>query len=265
MVDEFMADQPSGALDLLRAGQIQGYVTTRSLRRKQEEPMPVQVWVRGLGKDSPPQTTPIKALLGFKKYSAQDVLARANAVLGGVFTDKDDYPNPPIDQATLTSQANALSASIGAALDGGKKAIAERESQKKVVIKSLRQIGHYAEENCKDEMTIFLKSGYVAVSSTRTPAAPLSGSFRKIVPGGNSGQMLVTLVARANALSYILRWATVAPGGTLGTWIEQPVGTIRPPALVTGLTPGTAYAFQARAVTKAGYTDWSESVTRIAI
>lgn len=211
------------------------------------------------------QTTSIKAVLGFNKDSAKDVLARVNAVLGGVYADKDDYPNPPVDQATLKSQADALSAGITAALDGGKKAIAEREHQKRVVIKSLRQIGHYVEENCKDDMTIFLKSGFNAVSSTRTPASPLSGAFRKIAAGANSGQMLVTLVAIAEALSYVLRWAPVAAGGTLGTWIEQPVGTIRPPALVTGLTPGTAYAFQVRAVTKAGYTDWSESVTRIAI
>jgi PAS domain len=55
MVDEFMTDQPSGALDLLRAGRLQGYVTTRSLRRRQEEPMPVQVWVRALGRDTPPR------------------------------------------------------------------------------------------------------------------------------------------------------------------------------------------------------------------
>jgi len=54
-VDEFMTDHPSGALDLLRAGQLQGYVTTRSLRRRPEEPMPVQVWVRGLGTDTPPR------------------------------------------------------------------------------------------------------------------------------------------------------------------------------------------------------------------
>jgi DNA-binding CsgD family transcriptional regulator len=54
-VDEFMTDQPSGALDLLRAGRLQGYVTSRSLRRKQEEPMPVQVWVRALGTDTPPR------------------------------------------------------------------------------------------------------------------------------------------------------------------------------------------------------------------
>ena len=54
-VDEFMTDQPSGALDLLRAGRLQGYVTTRSLRRRQEQPMPVQVWVRALGTDTPPR------------------------------------------------------------------------------------------------------------------------------------------------------------------------------------------------------------------
>ena len=210
------------------------------------------------------KTLPIKASLGFKKNSAKDVLARVNAVLGGVFADTADYANPPVDQATLKSQADALSASISAALDGGKKAIAERQHQTEIVIKSLRQIGHYVEENCKDNMTIFLKSGYDAVTSTRAPATPLSESIRKIVPGGNSGQMLVTLIAQAAALSYVLRWAPAVPGGTLGNWTEQPVGTTRPPAVVTGLTAGTAYAFQVRAVTKAGYTDWSESVTRIA-
>ncbi|HEY2383841.1 MAG TPA: fibronectin type III domain-containing protein [Terriglobia bacterium] len=211
------------------------------------------------------KTIPIKALLGFRRNSANDVLARVNAVLGGVFTDTVDYPNPSIDLATLKSQADALSAGISAALDGGKRAIAEREHQKEIVIKSLRQIGHYVEENCKDDMTIFLKSGYDVVSTTRVPVAPLSDSIRKIVPANNSGQMLVTLIAQAAALSYVLRWAPVAAGGMPGNWTEQPVGTTRPPALVTGLTPGTAYAFQVRAVTKAGYTDWRESVTRIAI
>jgi DNA-binding CsgD family transcriptional regulator len=54
-IDEFMTDQPSGALDLLRAGRLQGYVTTRSLLRKQEQRVPVQVWVRALGTDTPPR------------------------------------------------------------------------------------------------------------------------------------------------------------------------------------------------------------------
>jgi len=209
------------------------------------------------------QPKSIKASVGFKRLSASDVLARANAVLDGVYTAKEDYANPPVDQATLKTQIDALSAGITAALDGGKKAVTAREHLKEVVIKSLGQLGHYVEANCKDDMATFLKSGFQPISTVRTPAAPLSESIRKIAPGNNSGQMEVTLVSQQDALSYQLRWAPVAPGGTPGNWTEQPVGNVKSPALVTGLTPGTAYAFQVRAVTNAGYTDWSESVTRI--
>jgi hypothetical protein len=206
----------------------------------------------------------IKASLAFKKSTAKDVLARATAVHGGVFTNKDDYSNPPVDEATLKSQIDALSVAIAAALDGGKKAIAAREHLKEVVIKSLLQLGHYVEEKAKDNMETFLKSGFQPKATTRTSTPPLSDAIRKIVPGTNSGQMQVSLMAQAAALSYQLRRAPVGPGGTLGDWVEQPVGKTKPAALVTGLTVGTTYAFQVRAVTNSGYTDWSESITRVA-
>lgn len=207
----------------------------------------------------------IKAALGFTKSSANDVVNRANAVLGGVFVDKEDYSNPPVDQATLKTQVDALSGGITDALDGGKKAIAQREHQKEVVIKSLRQLGHYVEENCNDNMSIFLKSGFQPVSTVRTLSPPLSASIRKIAPDDNSGQVKVTLVAQPGAFSYQLRWSPVVQGATPANWIELPVGRAKSPVLVTGLTPGTAYAFQVRAVINSGYTDWSESVTRFCI
>jgi len=182
------------------------------------------------------QAKPIKASVGFKKLSAGDVLARANAVLDGLYTAKDDYTNPPVDQATLKAQNDALSAGITAALDGGKKAVARREHLKEVVIKSLRQLGHYVEANCNDDMPTFLKSGFQPISTIRTPAAVLSESIRKIVPGKNSGQMEVTLVSQENAFSYQLRWAPVGPGGTPENRTERPVGRAKQAALVTGLT-----------------------------
>ena len=116
------------------------------------------------------KTKPIKASVGFKDAGA--VVARANAVLGGIFTAKDDYAVPPIAEATLKVQTDALSAAMAAALDGGKKAIAERNHEKEVVIKSLRLLGHYAQENCKDDMTTFLKNGFQAVTITRTAVQP---------------------------------------------------------------------------------------------
>ena len=48
-------------------------------------------------------------------------------------------------------------------------------------------------------------------------------------------------------------------------WISQPVVGIRSPTTISGLTPGVVYAFQARAVTKTGFTDWSDSVTRMCV
>ena len=37
------------------------------------------------------------------------------------------------------------------------------------------------------------------------------------------------------------------------------------PALLNGLTPGTTYAVQIRAYGTLGYTEWSDSVTRMVI
>jgi len=210
------------------------------------------------------QPKPIKASLGFKKLSPRDVLTRANAVLEGVYTAKEDYPHPPVEEAMLKTQVDALSAGITAALDGGKKAVAAREHLKETVMQSLRLLGHYAEENCKNAMPTFLKSGFQPIATVRTPASPLSECIRKIAPGKISGQMELTLVSQEDALSYQVRWAPLGAGGTPGPWMEQPVGNLKPAVLVSGLTPGTAYAFQVRAVTSAGsYTGWSESVTRI--
>ena len=39
------------------------------------------------------------------------------------------------------------------------------------------------------------------------------------------------------------------------------VPAVRPPTTITGLTPGTTYAFQAQALTNDGLGDWSDSVT----
>ncbi len=59
------------------------------------------------------------------------------------------------------------------------------------------------------------------------------------------------------AVSYLIQFAPVV-NGVVGSWTSKPVAGIKPPFLITGLTP-------ARALTETGYSDWSESVTRIAV
>src|SRR2546422_682938 len=150
---------------------------------------------------------PIKALGGYNKKSPTENLASANAVHSGIFTDPADYPTPPIDELTFKGTIDTLSAKITAALDGGKKAIAERNHQEQVVIKMMRQLGRYAEEACKDDMPTFLKSGFQAVSTVRAGSQPLSKYIRKIMHGKNSGQVHVAPVAVDGATAYEFRFS----------------------------------------------------------
>jgi hypothetical protein len=207
----------------------------------------------------------IKAQLGLSKMHARILLERANAVLAGLYSDPDDFGKPPIEEAVFKSNLDLLSTKITASLDGGKQAIAERDHQSAVVIKMMHQLAHHAEVNCKDEMATFIKSGFSAVSTVKAKKQPLSEFIRNIVYGPLSGQVLVTIVAVAAASSYELRWAPVGPGGTPGSWVSRIVAKTRPASPVTGLTPGTTYAFQVRSLIEAVYSDWSDSVTRMAM
>jgi hypothetical protein len=206
---------------------------------------------------------PIKPILGFVKVAPTEVLARANAVYAGIKENPTDFPAPTIDLAAFKGEIESLSSKITAALDGGRKSIAERNHQAQVVIRMLRQLGHYVEATCKDDMTIFLKSGFEAASASKTTSQALSQFIRQIRHGDNTGQVRVTIAADAGAFSYELRWAALGAGGAPGAWAAQPVSKTRPAALVAGLTPGVTYAFQVRSLGDSGYSDWSDSVTRI--
>src|SRR3989442_9123462 len=132
---------------------------------------------------SPIKAKPIKALGGYHKKSPAENLASANAVHSGIFTDPVDFPAPPIDEATFKGAIDTLSTKITAALDGGKKAIAERNHQEQVVIKMMRQLSRYSEEACNDDLPTFLKSGFQPKSTVTGAKQSLSQYIRKITPG----------------------------------------------------------------------------------
>jgi len=214
---------------------------------------------------------PIKAVLNLRTLTPEVVLSTSTHIFTEIYNNPNytppQAPAPPVDPATLKSANDSLAAAIAAAVDGGKKAIAQKKAQKEVVMKLLTQLAHYAEANCKDDVTIFLSSGFTAKSSTRTATPPVSESIRKIEPGPDSGHMLVSLMKYPGAASYEVRWAPVGADGVPGAWTTQAIGKIiKSPSTISGLKPATTYVFQARAVKKAGgYSDWSDSVTRVAV
>jgi hypothetical protein len=211
------------------------------------------------------KTKHIYVLHASKKKSPTDNLAYGNAVHSGLYTDTTDYPAPPIDEATFKGAIDTLSTKITAALDGGKKAIAERNHQEEVVFKMMRQLGNYVEIACKEDMPTFLKSGFQPKSTTSAAKQPLTQHIRKITAGKISGTMHMVLVSDPNADAYEVRSAATV-NGTPGTWTTQLLTKTRPGTTLTGLTPGTTYTIQVRSFADAtGFADWSDPVTRICL
>ena len=209
----------------------------------------------------------IKATLSFRRMAPEILVSTASAICTKLNNNLNfappESPAPPVDTATLQSAIDRLASANSTAQDGGKQAIAERNRQKEIVAKLLVQLAHYVEANCKDDMTIFLSSGLTPVPFTKSKTPPVSESIRAIEPGANSGEIQVTLMKQPGAASYEVRWAPVT-AGVPGAWISRPIVRIQQATAISGLTPATTYVFQARAVTDAGYTDWSDSVTRVA-
>ena len=210
----------------------------------------------------------IKAVLNFRRMTPDVVVTTMNHVGAGVYNNPAfaGAPAPPVDQPTVQAATTALVTAKADAVNGGKKELELQKHQKEVCVKILVQLAHWAEANCKDDMTTFTSSGFQAVSATRTTTPPVTEAIRKIAFGSVSGQVVLTLVKFKGAASYEIRWASVAPGtANPTTWTSEPVANTKQPVTISNLTPGTIYVFQARAVIATGYSDWSQPVTKMVV
>ena len=112
------------------------------------------------------------------------------------------------------------------------------------------------------EGATLLASGFDAVSTSRALTAP---SITDIL-NGNSGQLLPRITAVANARCYEVRYAAIGPNGAPGPWQNGGLFTSSRAINIGGLTPGTSYSFQVRAVGgSTGYSDWSDPVSHMSM
>jgi hypothetical protein len=205
----------------------------------------------------------IRAFIGLPRLSDGLASPILKATVKGLNDHISIYPKTPYDLATYGGAVTAYDDAIPAALDGGKVAVAQKNKLRGTATDMYVQIAHYVESNCNDDLSTFLLSGFQTVPTTRTKTPPVSDAIRKVAPGPNSGQMAIVLMKSADAVHHELHWGSMSAGAAPTTWSSQPVVGIRNATIISGLTPGTVYAFQVRALTKAGYSDWSDSVTRM--
>ena len=114
-------------------------------------------------------------------------------------------------------------------------------------------------------MAKLLASGFQAVSTNRA-STPLAAPTITDILNGNSGQLLLRVGAIANSHAYEVRHAAIAPGGVPGPWQNGGLFGNSRSMPVNGLTPGTNYTFQVRAIGgSTGYSDWSDPVSHMSM
>src|SRR5579883_1385382 len=121
-------------------------------------------------------TKQLRVKLNHGSLNDKDVATEGVAVVDGL-TNNPKLTNPPIKPEDLKAQVDTYASLIAAAADGSKKAITERNKQRAVVVKMLRQLGHWVEANCNDDPAILQSSGFqqqLPPVHTTTPQ-PLAG------------------------------------------------------------------------------------------
>jgi len=201
---------------------------------------------------------------GLRTQSAERLITTAGAIINGL-TGNPSFPAPPVDMKTLQAAVDDLNAALAAQPQGGPSATAEKNNKKEALIVLLRRLRHYVDENCGNDLSVLLSSGFQAAVTTRT-RLPLANPSILNVGLGNSTELVLKVTPIAHAKCYEVRMAVVCAGNTPGPWQTAGLFTNSRSMTINGLTPGTTYMFQVRAVGgSTGYSDWSNPTSRMCV
>ena len=226
----------------------------------------------GLTWDGPipqPPTQPkrmphLRVQLGFSTAPDHTLEETAQAVIQNLYGNPA-YPSPPVTQAALQAALDAFTAAIATAIQGGPADTADKNSKRDILVGLLRQLAGYVQANCGNSLATLLSSGFDAVSTSRAQTARTAPSITDIM-NGNSGQLLPRITHVANSRCYEVRYAAIGPNGAPGPWQSGGLFTSSRAITINGLTPGTNYSFQVRAVGgSTGYSDWSDPVSHMSL
>ena len=205
---------------------------------------------------------PIKPVENYSRMSVGEVIRRSLAVADNM-EGNPKFPKPPVRPKDLRAAVVRLQALQAESLDGGKKVYAERDKQLAEVVRMMRLQGRYVEITADGDMETFRSSGFEPAPPNTKAQSMLSEYIWSLDYGPNSSEIVMRLKAVPSAFSYELRHGPANQKPE--TWKTKPITRVKTPIVIGGLTPTTKYGFQVRALLKDGFTDWSDSVTRICL
>ncbi len=194
----------------------------------------------------------IKVSLGFARLSDGALDNFAHGVIDAL-TGNATYPTPPVTLANLQAGNDDFTAKLAAAQTGGVADTAAKNNSRQALLGDLRQVASYVQIRCNNDMQLLLSSGFQAQSTNRA-STPLPKQTGLEIQNGGTGQLVARVDAIKNASMYEGRIK-----GPSTDWLPSVFSGDSQHIYFTGLTPGTNYTIEVRALGgSTGHSDWSD-------
>ncbi len=192
------------------------------------------------------------------KNNASKTLANARGVFIGL-TGNTGFGTLPADALTLLDTSiDKLEEDIGNTQTGGTPETAIQEAQRVLVNNQLHKLAIFCQENCNNDPTVFLTSGFKLAHTTNTHS-PLPKCVINSVTNGATTQLVVVAAPMANASGWEAQvWVGNNP--------PHHADCLKPTRKMTIINqvPGTLVNVQMRAQGgSTGFSDWSDPVTHM--
>jgi hypothetical protein len=185
----------------------------------------------------------------------KDILAYGKSILSAM-TNNPHFPSPSPVLSVFQADLAAYDQAETAVATRAAGTVAVRDVKKAKVVQDIKNLRDYvrtvADAATADALSIVESAGFkVKRQALRSKQALLAKD------GPVSGS--VHLAAKAAARVAVYYWQYSLDGKT---WTSSP-DTLKSATMVAGLTPGQAYSFRYRTLTRAGASDFSQVVSHI--
>ena len=201
----------------------------------------------------------LKVSLGFARLPDGELDNFAQGVISAM-TGNAAYQSPPVTMAALQTATDDFTDKIAKAQTGGPGDTAAKNNSRQSLLGLLRILASYVQMNCQNDMATLLGSGFQAQSTSRA-SSPLDQPQSLSIKNGTSGQLVASVDPVKNTSMYEGRIK-----GADGNWLPSVFTGDSQHITFNGLTPGTVYTVQARALGgSTGQSDWSDPSSHMAM
>jgi len=205
----------------------------------------------------------LKVLLNFVRFADGRLLTFGRHILQSMLGNLN-FPRPPIKLDDLKEKLDNFSVLLAEAIHRDTRVIAQKNNVREGIINDLRMLATYVETEADDNEDAFTSSGFDKAPTFYAGAKPLGAATIERIEQGITGQLLLWIASLGReARSYQVRFGE--DGSDPESWSIRPVTSVQEAISFEGLTPGKVYAFQVRAHGRLGFTNWSDSATRMCI